>query len=301
MAAGRRDFQGALDALLPFHFGEIHFVVVVLVEDVGEVHFGGRDFYFAFEKLRGFAQVLDGNDLEAGDDGSFGRVVGGDEHADLSIGFGAEGDGQNTFAGADGAGEREFADDDEIIELVSFDLFAGGEHADGDGEIETGAFFFDVGGREVDGGAAHGEFEGGIGEGGGDAILGFAHGGVREADDDDFSLAPAGIYFDFDGERFNAVDGSRTNLGQHADVMGEFRRDCNLVFGSWRREPPEKIIFCGSELVGFSRIYPERFGWFGELGFHIPELQSGKILGLSVEGIVTEWVRFWGGKGAPRL
>src|SRR5205814_6723097 len=105
--------------------------------DLRHIHFGGRDFNFAFEELRGFAQILDRNNLEAGDHGGFGGVIDGNEHADFAISFGAQGDGQNAFAGAHGAGEGEFADDDEVIELVGFDLFAGGEHADGDGEIEA--------------------------------------------------------------------------------------------------------------------------------------------------------------------
>ena len=66
----------------------------------------------------------------------------------------AQGDRQDAFDGPDGAGEREFADHDEIVELIGSNLFAGGEHADGDGQIEAGPFFLHIGGREVDGGAA---------------------------------------------------------------------------------------------------------------------------------------------------
>jgi hypothetical protein len=91
-------------------------------------------------------------------------------------------------------------------------LFAGGEHANGDGEIKARTFLFHIGGREVDGGAAHGEFETGIGQRGGDAILRFADGGIGQADDDDFGIAPAGVDLDFDGIRVDAVDCRRTDL-----------------------------------------------------------------------------------------
>ena len=93
--------------------------------------------------------------------------------------------GRMPLHGRTRAGEREFADDDKIIELVGFDLFAGGEHPNGDGQIKARPFLFHVGGREVDGGAAHRKFEAGIGERGGDAVARFLHGGVRQADDDD--------------------------------------------------------------------------------------------------------------------
>ena len=111
------------------------------------------------------------------------------------------------------AGQREFADDDEVVELVGFHLFAGGEHADGDGQVEARPFLFHVGGRKVDRGAAHREFEAGVGQRGGDAVARFFDRGIRQADDDDDGVAPAGIDFDFDRVRFDAVDGRRADLG----------------------------------------------------------------------------------------
>ena len=111
------------------------------------------------------------------------------------------------------AGQRQFADHDEIVELVGFDLFAGGQHADGDGQIEARPFLFHVGGREIDGGAAHRKFEAGIGERRRDAVARFLHGGIRQADDDDERVALAGVDLDFDRIGFDAVDGGGTNLG----------------------------------------------------------------------------------------
>jgi hypothetical protein len=249
VTAGGGNLQGALDALLPFHFGKIHFVVVLVAEDLRHVHFGRRNSNFAFEELRGFAQILNGDDLKAGDDGGFGRVIHGDEHAGFSVRFGAQGNRQNAFARAHCARQREFADNDEIIQLIRLNLFAGREHADGDGEIKTRPFFFHVGRREIDRRAAHGEFETGIGQRGGDAILRFADGGIRQADDDDFGFAPASVYLDFDGIRFNSVYRGRTDLGQHPEVMGEFCREFNAVFKDRRKVPQNKIIFCDPELV----------------------------------------------------
>ena len=136
---------------------------------------------------------------------------GGHEHADLALRLGAQRDGQHALARPHRAGEREFADHDEIVELVGFDLFARGQHADGDGQIEARPFLFHIGGREVDGGAAHRKFEAGIGQRGRDAVARFLHGGVRQADDDDDRVAVTGVDLDFDGIRFNAVDRGGTD------------------------------------------------------------------------------------------
>ena len=151
------------------------------------------------------------DDLQAGNDGGFGGIFRRHQHADLAVGPRAQGDRQNAFARPHRAGQREFADDDEIVELIGFDLFAGGQHAERDGQVEARPFLFHVGGREVDGRAAHRKFEAGIGERGRDAVARFLHRGVRQADDDDQGVAPTGVDLDFDGIGFDAVERRGTN------------------------------------------------------------------------------------------
>ena len=82
----------------PFDLGEIHVVIARLIEDAGHVHLGGRDFDFAFEKLRGLAEILDGDDLQALHHRGFGGVLGRHEHADLAVGLRAQGHRQHAFA-----------------------------------------------------------------------------------------------------------------------------------------------------------------------------------------------------------
>ena len=153
------------------------------------------------------------DDLQAGDHGGFGGIFRRNQHAGFAVRPRAQGDRQNALARAHRAGQRQFADDDKIVELVGFDLFAGGQHAERDGQIEARPFLFHVGGREIDGRAAHREFEAGIGERGGDAVARFLHRGVRQADDDDQRVAPAGVDLDFDRIRFNAIERRGTDLG----------------------------------------------------------------------------------------
>ena len=165
--------------------------------------------------MRRFAQILNRNDLQTGNDGGFGGVFRRNQHADLAVGPRAKGHRQNALARTHRAGQREFADDDKIVELVGFDLFAGRQHPQRDGQIETRPFLFHVGGREVDGRAAHRKFEAGIGERGRDAVARFLHRGVRQADDDNQRVAPAGVDFDFDRIGFNAVERGGTDLREH--------------------------------------------------------------------------------------
>jgi hypothetical protein len=109
MPAGGGDFQGALHVFLALDFGKIQLVLVLVLENFGDVHFGRRDFDFAFEKLRGFAQILHRNDLQAGDDRRFGGIFRRHEHAGFAVGFRANRHRQNPLHGTHRAGQREFA------------------------------------------------------------------------------------------------------------------------------------------------------------------------------------------------
>lgn len=50
-------------------------------------------------------------------------------------------------------------DHHESVQVVGFDLLAGGEHADGDRQIEAGPILLHIRRCEVNGGAAHRELE----------------------------------------------------------------------------------------------------------------------------------------------
>ncbi len=239
VSAGGGDFQGALHILLALDFGKIQVVVGRLLENLCDVHFDRGDFDFAFQKLRRLAQVLNGNYLQAGDDRGFGGVFRRNQHANFAFTSRAKRHRQNSFAGPNRARQRQFANGDEILELVGLDLLAGCQHAERDGQIKTRPFLFHVGGREIDGRAAHREFVAGIGERGRHPVARFLHRRVRQPDDDDEGLAPAGVDLDFDRERFNAVERGGANFREHekflrqplAKATGIFRANSHLRFG----------------------------------------------------------------------
>ena len=148
---------------------------------LGDVHLGRGDFGFAFEEAGGFAQVVDRDDLQAGDHRRFGGVFRRDQHADLAFCPRAQGNGQHAFDRAHAAVERQLAHHDEIVELVGLDLFAGGDHADGDGQVEARPFLLHVGRGQVDGGAAESEAEAGIDQRGHHPVAGFLDRGIGQA------------------------------------------------------------------------------------------------------------------------
>src|SRR5437870_3586821 len=80
MAASCGDFQSSLDRLLAFNLCEVNFVLVGLPEDTSNIHFGGCDFGFTFEETGGLAQILDGDDPQAGNHRGLGRVFRWHEH-----------------------------------------------------------------------------------------------------------------------------------------------------------------------------------------------------------------------------
>ena len=133
MRTGGGDFEGAFDRFLAFDFGEVEIVVGAVGEQITKIDAQRVDVGFAFKKRNGLAEVADGDDLEALDGGGFGGVVGGDQDAHFAIGLGAERDGEHAFDGTHSAGQAEFTDHDEVIELIGEELFAGGQNANGDG------------------------------------------------------------------------------------------------------------------------------------------------------------------------
>jgi hypothetical protein len=82
-------------------------------------------------------------------------------------------------------GQGQFANGDELIELVGFKLFARGQHPQRDGQVKTRPFFFHVSGCEVDGHAAHWKRVTGIDESGGYAVARFFDRCVWQPDDND--------------------------------------------------------------------------------------------------------------------
>ena len=255
MAAGGGNLHRPLHALLAFDLGEIHLLLVPVLEQRGDVHRGRGDGGLPFEEAGGFAQVVNGDDLQAGDHRRLGGVLRRDQDPNLAFRPRAQGNGQHPFDRTHPAVQGQLAHDHEVFELVGFSLFAGRHHADGDGQVEARPLFFHVRRGQVDGGAAEGEIEPGIDEGGHDPVAGFFHRGVRQADDDNNSVAIPGVDFHLDRICLDAVDGSRTDLGQHASSYGADRGK------GQRRNGSEGVAAAGAV-----RRIAERFSKPGEAG-----------------------------------
>ena len=184
-----------------------------MVKDVGDVNLRRRDFCFALQKTGRLTQIPHGDYAEAGNYRRFGGVFGRHQHARLAFLTGTQGDGQDAFDRADRAIERQFAHHDKILELIGFDLFAGGGHPDGNGQVKAWSLLLHVGRGEIDRRAAKAEVESGIDEGRHHAVSGLFDRRVGKADDDDDRVAVTGIDLHFDGIGFDAVDSGGTDFG----------------------------------------------------------------------------------------
>ena len=218
MPTGGGDLQGALDVFLAAHVVEV--VSVVSVGGLGGGALGlspdsvgdGALFSGDFDPV---AEGVDGDDLNAVDQGGFFGVDGGDDDAADGGIAGGGGDGEDAADVSEFAVEGEFAHEEGVADGAFADLAGGDEHADGDGEVVAGALLADVGGGEVDGDALGGEAGAGVADGGADALAGFVDGGVGEADDGGLGQAAGDVDFDADGCAVEADDGSSVDSGVH--------------------------------------------------------------------------------------
>jgi len=163
---------------------------------------------------------LNRNHTEAGDNCGFGSIFRRDKDADAALLAGTQGNRQNAFNRPNRAGEGEFPDHDEVVQLIGLKLLAGSEHADGDRQIKTWSFLFYVCGREIDRRAAKSKSESGIDESGHDPIARFLDRGIGQANDHNDSVAVTRVNLDLDRVSLDAIDGGGTDLGQHGSVMG---------------------------------------------------------------------------------
>ena len=184
-----------------------------MVENLYDVHARGFDGDLAFEKVCSLAEILDWDDLQAFNHRRFRRILCRNKYADLAVLFRSDSDGQNPFARSHRTGKREFADGNEVIELIRFNLLTCRQHAERDRQIKARPFLLHIGGREIDGGAPVRKSEPGTVERRGDAVARFFHRSIRQSDDHDERIAITSADLDFDGISFDAIDGGGTNAG----------------------------------------------------------------------------------------
>ena len=101
-----------------------------------------------------------------------------------------------------------------MVRAVNF--FSDRDHPKRNRQIETRSFLFDVGWREIDGGSSVRPKITAICDSGRHPIAAFFDGGIRQANHDDFGLAPPPVYFDFHLVGVDAVNRGRIDFCQHS-------------------------------------------------------------------------------------
>ena len=123
--------------------------------------------------------------------------------------------GEDAANGADGARERELAEQGNALERRARDLAESGERGDGDGQIEGRAGLAQVGRREVHGDAVLGHEDAELPERRADAHAALADGAVGQADHLEPAWSARARHLDPHGSSVEAEERSRVGGREH--------------------------------------------------------------------------------------
>ena len=154
----------------------------------------------------------------SGQGGLLGGVAG-QEHGLFAEAAREAGHGQAAADRPGRAGEAELAGDQAVAQPVGGKLAGRRENSDGDGQIVERAFLPQVAGREIDGGPGAQGLESAVGLGGGNAVVGFLDGRVRQSDEDELGLALlVGVDLHLHGLGFDPEQRGGGQKGEHAGL-----------------------------------------------------------------------------------
>ena len=180
MIAGRGDLEGAAGGLHAADVGEVG----VVLGDRGGGGAGGSEGLGAAEMVDEGEEVGGGEHDERAGPGGLAALGGRADQADAAR-PGRHRGGEDAGDGGDAAVERELAEGGEFGGLLAGEHVHGGQDGERDREVEVAAFLEQVGGGEIDEDALGRERQAHGGEGGTDALAGFADGFVGQADDEE--------------------------------------------------------------------------------------------------------------------
>ena len=213
VAAGGGGRQRPLGVLLPAHVREVRAVDGVVAEVIVQIHFDRLGVFAAGEDPDGVSQSLDSEHVDPFDHAGFPGVLGRNDQA-LDAGLrGGDGHRQDGAHRPRAAVQRQLAQDGHVVQAIPVDLLRSGQNAQRYWQIVGGAFFLEVGGGEVHHGAPVGKVKAGVFQRRAHAVAAFAHGRVRQADDQDPRHPGANVHFDLDQDRLDPK-GTRTDCSR---------------------------------------------------------------------------------------
>ena len=176
------NFQRAFDVLLTFHIRKIDLIVAAHFKNFVEIDVVRRDFFHAVQKIDRLAQIIDREHFQFFDHRGFANIFGGHQqsfHAHLAN---HPGDGKHAVHRAHGAIQRQFTDDDVILQPRFGNFAIGSQQTDGNWQIVTGTFFANICRRQIDGRSLLGQLVTGIFDGGSHPFPALPNGGIGQSD-----------------------------------------------------------------------------------------------------------------------
>ena len=205
------------------------------------------------QRVDGIGKCAHQAQVQAGNDGRFGRVLGRHQQALQPEPPGRDGDRQHAPDAIDPAIERQLADDERVVDRRPCQGARGHEQAERDRQVERRPGLADVGGRQVHGDAMLREVEAAIADGGPDAVAALAHGGVGQSDHREVRQPEGDVDLDVDGVGVHAEHRRAAQGGEHGgcalQARARRRRQASAVVSlAFRRPVPggwqERGRFC---------------------------------------------------------
>ena len=212
MAAGGGDFQRALRRFLALDIGEVG----EQVAGFGDAGLGARQHLHAAEMIGDGDQAARREDRHVAARPR--RFRSGSRRADdaARAALAAIAAGSTPATGGDGAVEGQFAERDEVAELVAGDGADRRHQRQRDRQIVVAAFLGQVGGREVDDDALRRQRQAGGMERAAHALAALGDRLVGQADDDEVRQARRDLHLHVDRDRLDALKRNGGDVRNHA-------------------------------------------------------------------------------------
>ncbi len=225
VSAGGRHLERAFGMFLPADFFQCRVSrgSVIPVQRIRVVHLQGLgrlDHAFSGEVADECGDMLDGENLQIGDQRRFAGIAGRDEHTLKPQPAGEHGHRKHAAHMADRSVEREFSDHQRCLQLETGDLVRCHQEPERDRQIVSRPLLAQVGRREVDRHPPVRERQAGVLHRRLDPLAAFLDGRIRQADDDKRRHPVGDVHLRLHNGAVESDDRTRRYSGQHSLPLG---------------------------------------------------------------------------------
>ena len=283
------DLEGAFDVFLSLDLAEIRGGEQRL--ELCASSLVGLDAAAAGEMLVKIRKRFDGDDLQVRDQGRFGRVHFGNEHALEAVEAGSGCHRQHPARMAHHSIQRELADHDRAFDAVLWKKACQDDDPQRDRQVVSRTFLTDRGRRQIDHHPVTREIQTRVLDRGLHSLAAFLNRGIRQTHDDHGRQPVGVVHLHFDDDAFETDDSTGVDARKHAGESRRGQKKCQsnaaiicpfyiISFNSVNclfQNPTKDIIlnFIPTSLPGVLLVEPKVFQ--DERGFFLESYQKKKF------------------------